>query len=51
MSKDQDSPVPDEFLFDQLKDQFVLFYALTMAAMEVVHLARQHYLKQAKRKD
>ena len=33
----------DEIFFDQLKDQFALFYALTMAGIEVYHYARQHY--------
>ena len=33
----------DEIFFDQLKDQFAFFYALTMAGIEVYHYARQHY--------
>ena len=48
MTEDQDAPEADEFFFEQLKDQFVLFYALTMTGMEVLRHARQHYLKQAK---
>ena len=48
MTEDQDAPEADELFFEQLKDQFVLFYALTMTGMEVLRLARQYYLKQAK---
>ena len=33
----------DEIFFDQLKDQFAFFYALTMAGIEVYHYAREHY--------
>lgn len=33
----------DEIFFDQLKDQFAFFYALTMAGIEVYHYARRHY--------
>ena len=33
----------DEIFFDQLKDQFAFFYALTMAGIEAYHYARQHY--------
>ena len=48
MTEDQDGPEADEFFFDHLKDQFVLFYALTMTGVEVMRIVRQHYLKQAK---
>ena len=37
----------DEIFFDQLKDQFSFFYALTMAGIEIYHYARQHYRPKA----
>lgn len=33
----------DEIFFDQLKDQFAFFYALTVAAMDMYHYAREDY--------
>ena len=35
----------DELLFDQLKDQFVFFYAVTVSAMEALKQARANYQK------
>ena len=40
---DDDDHEIDEIFFDQLKDQFAFFYALTMAGIEAYHYARQHY--------
>ena len=40
---DGDDHEIDEIFFDQLKDQFAFFYALTMAGIEAYHYARQHY--------
>ena len=33
----------EELFFDQLKDQFAFFYAVTMAGIEVYHYARRQY--------
>ena len=35
----------DELFFDQLKDQFVFFYAVTITAMEAVKELRARALK------
>lgn len=35
----------DELFFDQLKDQFVFFYAVTVSAMEALKQARANYQK------
>ena len=35
----------DELFFDQLKDQFALFYALTVSAMEAYKQLRKDYQK------
>ena len=35
----------DELFFDQLKDQFVFFYAVTVTAMEAIKKARANYQK------
>ena len=43
VKNDGDDQEIDEIFFDQLKDQFAFFYALTMAGIEVYHFARQHY--------
>ena len=42
-NRNDDDQEIDEIFFDQLKDQFAFFYALTMAGIEVYHYARQHY--------
>ena len=47
MEKQQPNIQEDEVLFDHLKDQFVFFYALTIAGMETLKYVRQHYHKSA----
>jgi len=42
-NRNDDDQEIDEIFFDQLKDQFAFFYALTMAGIEAYHYARQHY--------
>ena len=42
-NSDGDDHEIDEIIFDQLKDQFAFFYALTMVGIEAYHYARQHY--------
>ena len=37
----------EELFFEQLKDQFVFFYAVTVAAMQALKQARSHYQKDA----
>lgn len=39
----QKTTVSDELFFDQLKDQFAFFYALTVAAMEAYKKARARH--------
>ena len=45
MSKAPDKDEADELFFDQLKDQFVFFYAATLTAMEAYKKVRAHYQK------
>ena len=45
MEKQRPNIQEDEVLFDHLKDQFVFFYALTIAGMETFKHIRQHYHK------
>lgn len=35
----------DEIFLDQLKDAFIFFTAVTVAAMDAIVLARKHYRK------
>ena len=43
MDAHDDDQEVDEIFFDQLKDQFAFFYALTMAGIEAYHYTREHY--------
>ena len=45
MQDKQPSHEQDELFFDQLKDQFVFFYAVTVSAMEALKQARANYQK------
>ena len=45
MTENQNHQNEDEIFFDHLKDQFVFFYALTIAGMEAFKQARGAYLK------
>ena len=45
MTENQNPQNEDEIFFDHLKDQFVFFYALTIAGMEAFKQARGAYLK------
>ena len=45
MSESHQTDNQDELFFDQLKDQFALFYALTVSAMEAYKQLRKDYQK------
>ena len=51
MSQGQETQQEDELFFDQLKDQFVLFYALTVTAMDIYKTARKDYQARASHND
>lgn len=41
----------DELFFDQLKDQFVFFYAATLTAMEIMKQLRTNHQNKAEQQD
>lgn len=41
----------DELFFDQLKDQFVFFYAATLTAMEIMKQLRTKHQNKAEQQD
>lgn len=45
MPKNAKTDDQDELFFDQLKDQFAFFYAVTVSAMEAMKKARANYQK------
>ena len=47
MTAPQNEQGPDELFLDQLKDQFVLFYLLTVTGIELAKTAQRHYQKKA----
>ena len=47
MSQGRETQQEDELFFDQLKDQFALFYALTVTAMDIYKTARKDYQARA----
>lgn len=51
MTGQKDNQEQDDLFIEHLKDQFVLFYALTVTAIETYKYAREHYQKQAAKTD
>ena len=49
--KSQKSLEENELFFDQLKDQFVFFYAATLTAMELVKQLRTKHQNKAEQQD
>ena len=49
MTHKQDNEPSDELFFEQLKDQFVFFYALSITLMESYKKARAQYQADAAR--
>lgn len=49
--KSQKSLGEDELFFDQLKDQFVFFYAATLTAMEIMKQLRTKHQNKAEQQD
>lgn len=47
--KSQKSLAEDELFFDQMKDQFVFFYAATLTAMEIFKQLRASHQQKAEK--